>query len=174
MNSIENIEKRQEPFNLKQEVFKYLPFWYWFVISTIVALIGAAIYLRYQNNVYESKTIIKLLDDTNSDFKMPTNGVNFFLRNKVNIENEKEIIKSNRLLEKVVEELQLYNVFAEEGKIRTNEVYVSAAPVVKWIGEDEKVNNFFGNWTITLDNTGYYWDGDSKRRASNTVYYIHR
>lgn len=172
MESVEIIEKKQETFNLKQEVFKYLPFWYWFVISTIVALIGAAIYLRYQNNVYESKTIIKLLDDTNSDFKMPTNGVNFFLRNKVNIENEKEIIKSNRLLEKVVEELQLYNVFAEEGKIRTNEVYGAAAPVVKWIGEDEKVNNFFGNWTITLDNTGYFWEGDSKPRFYNKIYDI--
>lgn len=172
MKSVEIIEKKQEPFNLKQEVFKYLPFWYWFVISIIVALIGAAFYLRYQNNVYESKTIIKLLDDTNSDFKMPTNGVNFFLRNKVNIENEKEIIKSNRLLEKVVEELQLYNVFAEEGKIRTNEVYGAAAPVVKWIGEDEKVNNFFGNWTITLDNAGYFWDGDSKRRFYNKIYDI--
>jgi capsular exopolysaccharide synthesis family protein len=172
MNSIENIEKRQEQINLKQEVLKYLPYWYWFVISIIVALIGAAFYLRYQNNVYESKTIIKLLDDTNSDFKMPTNGVNFFLRNKVNIENEKEIIKSNRLLEKVVGELQLYNVFSEEGKIRTNEVYGNATPVVKWIGEEEKVNSFFGNWTLTIDQAGYYWDGDSKRRAYNTIYDI--
>ena len=71
-------------------------------MGVVLALVSASLYLRYQNNVYESKTIIKLLDDTNSDFKMPTNGVNFFLRNKVNIENEKEIIKSNQLLEKVV------------------------------------------------------------------------
>src|SRR5574343_81929 len=159
MESVEIIEKKQETFNLKQEVFKYLPFWYWFVISTIVALIGAAIYLRYQNNVYESKTIIKLLDDTNSDFKMPTNGVNFFLRNKVNIENEKEIIKSNRLLEKVVGELQLYNVFAEEGKIRTNEVYGHFVPKIKWIGQEEKINNFTGNWSVKLDQYGYFWNG---------------
>ena len=33
--------------------------------------------------------LIKLLDDANSDFKMPVNGVNFFTKSKINIENEK-------------------------------------------------------------------------------------
>ena len=125
MNIVENSSdiKQEDSFNLKQEVLKYLPYWYWFVVGVVLALVTATLYLRYQNNVYESKTIIKLLDDSNSDFKMPTNGVNFFLRNKVNIENEKEIIKSNRLLSKVVTELELCNVFTEEGKIKTSEVY---------------------------------------------------
>ena len=125
MNIVENSSdiKQEDSFNLKQEVLKYLPYWYWFVVGVVLALVTATLYLRYQNNVYESKTIIKLLDDSNSDFKVPTNGVNFFLRNKVNIENEKEIIKSNRLLSKVVTELELCNVFTEEGKIKTSEVY---------------------------------------------------
>jgi hypothetical protein len=95
MNANDYNEKKQDQFDLKQEIFKYLPFWYLFVIGVIVALISVNIYLRYQDNVYQSKTIIKLLDDTNSDFKMPTSGVNFFMRSKINIENEKEIIISN-------------------------------------------------------------------------------
>lgn len=170
MKAVEVQEQKQESFDLKQEIFKYLPYWYWFVISVIISLTGAFFYLRYQNNVYESKTIIKLLDDTNSDFKMPTNGVNFFLRNKVNIENEKEIIKSNRLLEKVVNELQLYNQFFQEGKIRTTEVYGEKVPTVKWIGDEEKLNNFHGSWVIIIDKNGYYWNGENKKRAYNQIY----
>lgn len=170
MKVVEVQEQKQESFDLKQEIFKYLPYWYWFVISISISLTGAFFYLRYQNNVYESKTIIKLLDDTNSDFKMPTNGVNFFLRNKVNIENEKEIIKSNRLLEKVVNELQLYNQFFQEGKIRTAEVYGEKVPTVKWIGDEKKINNFHGSWVIIVDKNGYYWNGENKKRAYNQIY----
>ena len=97
MNSADLNETKQEQFDLKSEVFKYLPFWYLFVIGVVIALVTATLYLRYQNNVYQSKTIIKLLDDTSSDFKMPTSGVNFFMRSKINIENEKEIIIASYL-----------------------------------------------------------------------------
>ena len=142
MNATDYNEKKQDQFDLKQEIFKYLPFWYLFVIGVIVALISVNIYLRYQNNVYQSKTIIKLLDDTNSDFKMPTSGVNFFMRSKINIENEKEIIKSNRLLTKVVQELQLYNQFIAEGKIKIIEEYGNSIPSIQWIGSEEKIAEF--------------------------------
>lgn len=174
MNIVENSSeiKQEDSLNLKQEVLKYLPYWYWFVLSVVLALVSASLYLRYQNNVYESKTIIKLLDDTNSDFKMPTNGVNFFLRNKVNIENEKEIIKSNRLLSKVVTELELCNVFTEEGKIKTSEVYGHFVPKIKWIGQKEKINNFTGNWSIKLDQYGYFWNGENIKRNYNKIYDI--
>lgn len=174
MNIVENSSdiKQEDSFNLKQEVLKYLPYWYWFVVGVVLALVTATLYLRYQNNVYESKTIIKLLDDSNSDFKMPTNGVNFFLRNKVNIENEKEIIKSNRLLSKVVTELELCNVFTEEGKIKTSEVYGHFVPKIKWIGQEEKINNFTGNWSVKLDQYGYFWNGENKKREYNKIYDI--
>lgn len=174
MNIVENSSdiKQEDSFNLKQEVLKYLPYWYWFVVGVVLALVTATLYLRYQNNVYESKTIIKLLDDSNSDFKMPTNGVNFFLRNKVNIENEKEIIKSNRLLSKVVTELELCNVFTEEGKIKTSEVYGNFVPKIKWIGQEEKINNFTGNWSVKLDQYGYFWNGENKKREYNKIYDI--
>lgn len=174
MNIVENSSeiKQQDSFDLKQEVLKYLPYWYWFVVGVVLALVSASLYLRYQNNVYESKTIIKLLDDSNSDFKMPTNGVNFFLRNKVNIENEKEIIKSNRLLSKVVTELELYNVFTVEGKFKTSEVYGHFVPKIKWIGQEEKINNFTGNWSVKLDQNGYFWNGENKKREYNKIYDI--
>ncbi len=172
MNATDFNEKKQDQFDLKQEIFKYLPFWYLFVIGVIVALISVNIYLRYQNNVYQSKTIIKLLDDTNSDFKMPTSGVNFFMRSKINIENEKEIIKSNRLLTKVVQELQLYNQFFAEGKIKITEEYGNSIPSIRWIGSEEKISEFKGSWQITYDSTGYVWNEEGKKRAYNTIYDI--
>jgi capsular exopolysaccharide synthesis family protein len=172
MNPTEVNEKQPESFDLKQEFFKYLPFWYLFVIGVIIALISVNIYLRYENNVYQSKTIIKLLDDSNSDFKMPTSGVNFFMRNKVNIENEKEIIKSNRLVAKVVQELQLYNQFFEKGNIRVTEEYGKTIPKIFWLGDSNKTDLFRGSWQIKYDNKGYYWNNDSKKRKYNLIYDI--
>ena len=161
MESLNINENKKEQFDLKQEILKYLPFWYWFVLSVILALVCAGLYLRYQNNVYQSKSIIKLLDDTNSDFKMPTNGVNFFMRSKINIENEKEILKSNRLLKKVIEELQLYNQFYEEGKIRIAERYGSKVPKINWIGKQEDIDEFSGSWQIAFDKNGSFWNNES-------------
>lgn len=172
MESLNINENKKEQFDLKQEILKYLPFWYWFVLSVILALVCAGLYLRYQNNVYQSKSIIKLLDDTNSDFKMPTNGVNFFMRSKINIENEKEILKSNRLLKKVIEELQLYNQFYEEGKIRIAERYGSKVPKINWIGKQEDIDEFSGSWQIAFDKNGYFWNNESKKRSYNTIYSI--
>ncbi|MQP52040.1 MULTISPECIES: polysaccharide biosynthesis tyrosine autokinase [unclassified Flavobacterium] len=172
MDPISVNENKQEQFDLKSEIFKYLPFWYLFVLGVIVASVGVNIYLRYQNNVYQSKTIIKLLDDSNSDFKMPTGGVNFFMRSKINIENEKEIIKSNRLLEKVVHELQLYNQYFLEGNIRIAEEYGKNIPTILWLGDGEKINKFKGSWQITYNNLGYYWNQDNKKREYNTIYDI--
>ena len=172
MNSVDLNENKQEQFDLKSEIFKYLPFWYWFVIGVVIALVTATLYLRYQNNVYQSKAIIKLLDDTSSDFKMPTSGVNFFMRSKINIENEKEIIKSNRLLSKVVQELQLYNQFFVEGKIRVSEEYGEHLPNIHWIASDEKIENYRGTWQITYNNNGYVWDDDGVRRKYNQIYDI--
>ncbi|WP_291106524.1 GumC family protein [Flavobacterium sp. UBA6195] len=163
-------ENEQESFDLKQEFFKYLPFWYWFVIGVVIAMMGVSLYLRYQSNVYQSKTIIKLLDDSNSDFKMPTSGVNFFMRSKINIENEKEIIKSNRLIGQVVHELQLYNQFFSEGKIRIAEEYGKNIPTIEWIGDQQKVDEFSGEWNINYDSKGYVWNEDGKKRSYGVVY----
>lgn len=174
MNNISpnNIEIKKNQFDLKEEFFKYLPFWYWFVIGLLVALISTKIYLRYQNDVYQSKTIVKLLDDANSDFKMPTSGVNFFTRSKINIENEKEIIKSNRLLKKVVQQLQLYNQFFTEGKIKNSEEYGKSTPSIEWIGNEERTNEFKGLWKITYDSKGYFWDKEDKKRQYYKIYDI--
>ena len=35
MNATDRNEKKQDQFDLKQEIFKYLPFWYLFVIGVI-------------------------------------------------------------------------------------------------------------------------------------------
>jgi capsular exopolysaccharide synthesis family protein len=172
MNNIStnNIEIKKNQFDLKEEFFKYLPFWYWFVIGLLIALLSTKIYLRYQNDEYQSKTIIKLLDDANSDFKMPVNGVNFFTKSKINIENEKEIIKSNRLLAKVVHDLKLYNLFYKEGNIKQTEIFGSKIPDIEWIGDVAKTNEFSGLWQITYDNKGYFWNNEDKKRDYNKVY----
>ena len=48
----QNMEE-EEGFNLYEIVFKYLIYWPWFIVSVLVCLIGAYVYLKYQTPVPE-------------------------------------------------------------------------------------------------------------------------
>ena len=57
-------EAQEKPFNIYEIVFKYLVYWPWFIISVIVCLAAAFVYLRYSTPVYSvySTVLIKETD----------------------------------------------------------------------------------------------------------------
>ena len=52
-----------EQFNLKKELFKYLRFWPWFVVSIIICVSIAFIYLKRTPFIFSSVTKVKVLDE---------------------------------------------------------------------------------------------------------------
>ena len=86
--------------------------WHWFILSLIVALIVAILYLRYTTPVYMVKSEIIIKDQQKGggsagfgDAELLTDlGLNV---GKSNVENELRIIKSRNTMQKVVEKLQL-------------------------------------------------------------------
>ncbi len=116
-----NIDSQKDPqeegINIVALILKYLSYWPWFVISAIVCVIAAFIFLRYQTPVYEvnSSVLIKE-EDKKSSNNSPLAAIQdlgmFSMSN--NFDNEIEIIHSRTLIRKVVNTLGLY--------IRTNEV----------------------------------------------------
>ena len=106
--------KKKETFNLKQELFKYTKNWKWFVVSIIIFLTAAFFSVRYSATVYETSARIKIINQKINEIELPGNLNSLFEDSKVNLENEIEIIKSYRILEKVSENLELnvryYNV----------------------------------------------------------------
>ncbi|WP_460217926.1 GumC family protein [Psychroserpens sp. MEBiC05023] len=106
--------------DLKQELFKYLRYWPWFLISLILFSIGSYIYLRYAPRIYKTTAKMKILDESEG-LELPTSAF-VFKRTNINLENEIEILTSYLILEKVATELKANTSFFEEGTIQTAQI----------------------------------------------------
>ena len=99
--------KKKETFNLKKELFKYTRNWKWFLLSIVLFVTAAFYSVRYSSVIYETSARIKITSQKANEIELPGNLSSLFDDFKVNQENEIEIIKSYRILEKVVEKLNL-------------------------------------------------------------------
>ena len=109
MNSLQDLESvsnNTNNFNFKKEIFKYLYFWKYFIISIVVFLLIGFLNLRYTKKTYISTAKIKIIDKSKSSFELPS-GTDIFNTSKINLENELEIIKSAPILSQVVKNLNL-------------------------------------------------------------------
>jgi capsular exopolysaccharide synthesis family protein len=116
--------------SLGMQIQPYLRKWWWFVISAILILSIAVIYLRYATSVYQAEATI-LIKDTKSgggiselgalaDFGMLGSNFN-------TVENEIEILSSRKLMSRVVEELALDVQYFNEGNVKISESFQSAS-----------------------------------------------
>ncbi|WP_282041175.1 GumC family protein [Winogradskyella flava] len=119
---------------IKNEFYKYLRYWYWFVLSLILAIVGANLYLRYTPKLYKSSAKIKILNKSKG-LELPSSAF-IFNRSNINLENEIEILKSYRIIEKVVDQLNLTMRFFEEGNVLTTEIDRLPFKVEKKISND--------------------------------------
>ena len=97
--------------------------WKWFVLSVIICLGVAAVYLRYTTPVYQA--FAKLLIKDNNDQQSNTNRASTMLNsatlgimsNSAGIDNEMEILTSHSLAEQVVRDLKIYTTYYAVGKV---------------------------------------------------------
>ncbi len=93
--------------------------WYWFILSTIICMGLAAIYLRYTTPTYQ--TIAKLLikDQENNKRQSIANATNLgIMSNSAGIDNEMEIIKSRSVSQDAVRDLKLYVNYSTKGRVK--------------------------------------------------------
>jgi capsular exopolysaccharide synthesis family protein len=152
---MEQTENQAKEINIKDEILKYLPFWYWILLSVIISIIVAYFYLRYQNNVYQTQAKIKILDNSNSAFKLPTDAVSIFGRGKVNLENEIEVMKSTRIISQVVDKLNLNTTIYSLGKLKSIEVWDERPFDVVWAEDLNTISEKSFSFKIEITENGY-------------------
>jgi tyrosine-protein kinase Etk/Wzc len=121
----------EESFNLKEFLLKYIQYWYWFVLSIIVALLAAFLYLRYTVPQYNIKASLLLrIDDKGGSgiSEEDALGEIAVFKTKKNVDNEIQILKSQTLMEQVVRELGIDINYINKGHIKDNELY-SLSPI---------------------------------------------
>ena len=100
-------DAEQETIDIKAEIIKYIRFWPWFLGTIAVFLVLAFVYLKVTPVTYQTTAKIKILDESSKGLELPTDLNSLFGSSKVNLDNEIEVIKSYRLLEGVVKDLDL-------------------------------------------------------------------
>lgn len=145
------LSNNDEVFNLKKEVGKYVKFWPWFFCSSILFFSLGYLYLKYTPVTYKTIGKIKILDDSSKAMELPGDFTSLFESSKVNLENEIEVIKSHRLLEKVTKSLDLNVSYIEKGKIKDKEIW---QPPFK-VFDIDSVNKKTERFIIEILNSGY-------------------
>lgn len=123
-----NEERDDSLLNFQFLIKTFILNWQWFLLSLIITMSAAMIYVRYSLPVYQvsAKVLIKDEDNTSSRGRsnqiMNTNTLGI-LTSTDGFDNELEILKSKSLAEETVLDLKLYVNYYSVGKIIDVPVY---------------------------------------------------
>jgi len=127
-------ESDESELNLKQIFEQYAFYWKWFVISVFACLFIAFVYLRYAQKIYNTSAKILLQDEKQASGDMAglaelatITGMGGSSAAFVN--DQIEILRSRRLMRKVVETNRLYLSYYVKGNIKSSEVLEKDAPL---------------------------------------------
>ena len=147
------LQNIQNQVNIKKELSKYTSYWKLFLLSILVCLSATYFYIKYKSPVYQTESKIKILSDDNN-IKLPADFNSVFTNNSdVKLENEIATLKSKRLMNLIVSDLNLTTSYFTEGKIRNVELW--NIPIK--ITSIEKADSIFPklSFKIKLDQDGY-------------------
>src|SRR5690606_9861343 len=127
-------ESDESELNLKQIFEQYAFYWKWFVDSVVACLFIAFVYLRYAQKVYNTSAKILLQDEKQASGDMAGLGelatVTGMGRSSDTFVNDQmEVLRSRRLMRKVVDTNRLYLSYYMKGNIKSAEVLESQSPL---------------------------------------------
>jgi len=141
-----------EQLDLKKELFKYLSYWKYFLISSAIALCVAYFHIRYINPVFLIEAKIKILEENNRGLKLPIELLGLkSSRTGINLENEMETMKTRKLLGPVVTQLNLTSTYSVKGKIRDSQLWNTPITVTAVVEENTSFRPFVINIKIKKD-----------------------
>ena len=139
-------EQEENSIDLKAELFKYLVHWRSFLVSIIVIIALAVLYLKFASKIYDVNTTILIKEDNKSDLTSQLTAFSDFGfgGSKNNIENEIEILKSRTLTEKVIDSLKLEYTYFNEDSFTKKELYNNSPLILE-------VTNFDTSITVSTE-----------------------
>jgi len=135
-------EEKESDFDLKAEIFKYLAYWKWLLFGLLLGGSIAYLYNRYTIPQYSTQASLMILKDSESNLAnaIPSGGGSILAFGENSLDNQIVTLKSKRLVEKVVDELNHNISYFIEGNVITIEAYKSSPVLIQFITPDSVVN----------------------------------
>ncbi|RNL81640.1 polysaccharide biosynthesis tyrosine autokinase [Sinomicrobium pectinilyticum] len=143
-----------EEINLRDQLEAYLIHWKWFVISVVVCVALAFIYLRYATPQYNVSATIMIKDDKKGGITSELSAfqdIGLFGNVTNSVDNEIEVLKSRTLMENVVKKLGLNIAYYTKGNIRTSEAYKNAPVRINFSLQDSVLYKADTTFTVRVD-----------------------
>lgn len=144
------IEEKENTINLKEELFKYLSQWRWFVLSVFLTLICAVLYLKFTAKSYSVSAKVLIKDEKSNDIATQLSAfseMGLLGNSKNNIENEVEILKSRTLISTTLDSLNLNIQYLDKSEFVSKDLYKESPIKIIWNNDDVE-----GQVTINLKN----------------------
>jgi tyrosine-protein kinase Etk/Wzc len=153
MQNLENTPQEDE-INILEMGYQFLGFWKWFVAGVILSLVTAHVYLRYTPKVYDTSAKIKILDDKKGGMDL-SEMTSMFSGSQVNLYNEIEVLRSHRLLERVVTDLDLTTSYYFMANVMTPEIWGDKPFNIIWLTAEDSMERASFEFNIELNSGGY-------------------
>lgn len=165
MEEIKNLELESIQENEEKSSFDFAVIyttlilnWKWFVLSLIICMGAAHIYLRYATPIYQAaaKLLIKEEQNGRRGNSIQSSANLGIISNSNGIDNEMEILKSRTLAQQAVYDLKLYTTYRHEGRIKDHLIYGEQEVNVDMDYEHLKKLNAPMSFKITREGRNYH------------------
>jgi tyrosine-protein kinase Etk/Wzc len=120
--------KQEDELNLREILFRYLRYWYFFLITIAISLAGAYIYNRYSDKMYLVSSKILVQDQKKSPAGTEILKELDIFKNAGIVENEIEIIRSRPIISRALDHLNFDVTYILIGDIKESELYDEKIP----------------------------------------------
>ncbi len=129
------MEADEEQINIQEILFRYLIHWPWFIVSVVICVILAWIYMYTTTPVYNISAIVLIKDEekgggASMSSELEKMGLDGFMTSSKNIDNEIEVLRSKSLAREVVNQLNLFVTYKDEDVFPAKELYRTSPVLV--------------------------------------------
>jgi len=151
--------------DLKEVIGAYTKHWKWFVVSVLIALVLAFLYIRYAVPEYAATAKIQILEENNASSELAAfQDLNLLGGAQSQVQDEIEILNSRSNFLEVIKKLRLNLKVTVLGNLKDTEIYQDRPLNINFIANDSIIHSseFEFYVEISSENTfGYSLERDS-------------
>jgi tyrosine-protein kinase Etk/Wzc len=144
-------EDKESNFDLKAEIYKYLAYWKWLVLGIFIGGAVGYLYNRYSIPEYKTEASMLILDDKENNISsaLPSGSGSILTFAENSLDNQIVTLKSKRLVEKVIADLNHNISYFIEGNVIKSGAYKSTPIKINFKSPDSLVHKLEANLSVT-------------------------